>query len=331
MSRTHSLSSVARAAVEKLVSAKTYQEWALNPDEPFACIECVPATSLSADEQAAITSLLHAVRSALPGWPAAAQREAQCHCDDLTLLRFVEARPAGTGAALQMFREAMVWRSTDQRSVSRICVDKHYYAPRGPACAAAWDHFYAGFSSFDRDGFPVFLERLGKVDLSGLAREGEPLLSCLLDAYVNYMETAFRAVRAASCATGEYVKATIVVDTSGFNLSLLRNLNLIKLFASIGPAYYPEVTHRVLIVNAPRFATMAWAILAPMLPKATRDKVSVHSSSATPAVLKRWFDPWELPTYLGGTKPDNECRVPFAMQIPPGLSATLRQGAATPA
>ena len=37
-----------------------------------------------------------------------------------------------------------------------------------------------------------------RVDLAGIAREGEPLLGCVLDAYVVHLETAFRAVRAAS-------------------------------------------------------------------------------------------------------------------------------------
>jgi hypothetical protein len=38
----------------------------------------------------------------------------------------------------------------------------------------------------------------------------------VLDSYVVYLETAFRAVRAASAATGRLVKATIVVDASEF-------------------------------------------------------------------------------------------------------------------
>ena len=44
-----------------------------------------------------------------------------------------------------------------------------------------------------------------------------------------------------------------------------------------GPPNYPEVTCGVLIINAPRFASAAWAIVGPLLPQATRDKVSVLS------------------------------------------------------
>ena len=45
-------------------------------------------------------------------------------------------------------------------------------------------------------------------------------------------------------------------------------------FDHAGPPNYPEVTSGVLIINAPRFASAAWAIVGPLLPQATRDKVS---------------------------------------------------------
>ena len=54
-------------------------------------------------------------------------------------------------------------------------------------------------------------------------------------------------------------------------------------FDHAGPPNYPEVTSGVLIINAPRFASAAWAIVGPLLPQATRDKVSVLSAAASRA------------------------------------------------
>eukprot|EP00964_Phaeocystis_antarctica_P055698 scaffold32784_cov69-Phaeocystis_antarctica.AAC.6 len=136
-----------------------------------------------------------------------------------------------------------------------------------------------------------------------------------------------------------------------------------------GPPNYPEVTSGVLIINAPRFASAAWAIVGPLLPQATRDKVSVLSlaaSRATPhrhphhstftltlttqpslspltthhstftltkvsvlspaaseEALAKLAAAAELPTFLGGSKPESHCFVSRAERVPEGLSEQL--------
>jgi hypothetical protein len=317
------LPSEAQSAAEQLLSTSAHSRCLEDPDEPLSFSDPAPA-KLTVEQSSAVGAFRMAIVADLRSWPAAAQREAKGHLDDLTLFRFMEARPAGLSAALGMFRDAMAWRSTDNRCVNRAFTAHHPMAPDGLLVAAGRKHFYAGFVGFDRNSEPIFGERLGKVDLPGLAREGEPLQQLLMDAYIAYLETAFRMVRAASCATGTLVKSTFVVDATGFSLSMLRHVGLIKAFAAIGPPYYPEVTHSVIIVNAPRFASAAWAIIGPLMPKATREKVSVHSVSTSAAVLAQRFDLTELPGYLGGTKSDSECFVAQALKIPRGLSDELR-------
>lgn len=311
-----------RAAVEELVSPAGYERAAADPDEPFACGD-YDSSSLSVAEASAVAELREVLLAEAKSWPSAAARESHAHMDDFTLLRFVQARPTGTGAAAAMFRESMAWRSTDGRGVGRLFAEHHPRAPATPSNEAARAHFYGGFAGFGVSGEPLLVERLGRVDLAGIAREGEPLLGCVLDAYVVYLETAFRAVRAASAATGRLIKATIVVDTSEFGISTLRHIGQIKTIAGIGPPSYPEVTSGVLIINAPRFASAGWAIVGPLLPKATRDKVSILSAAASVDALAERFDAAELPGFLGGSKSDDECFVSRAELVPEGLSEQL--------
>ena len=71
------------------------------------------------------------------------------------------------------------------------------------------------------------------------------MLDVMLDAYVQYLESVFRVVRAASAASGTLVRAFIVVDCSGLSLSTIRNIGVIKKVASIGPVLCGEHALRV--------------------------------------------------------------------------------------
>ena len=115
----------------------------------------------------------------------------------------------------------------------------------------------------------------------------------------------------------------IIVDARGLSLSTLRHISIIKTVASIGPPYYPEGTHRVLVVNAPRIFAAAWALVSPLLPTRTRNKVSILSASATPAALDEVVAPEQLPAFLGGTKPEEEGTVCQALPVPFGAGAAL--------
>ena len=58
----------------------------------------------------------------------------------------------------------------------------------------------------------------------------------------------------------------------------------------------------MLIVNAPRLFSAAWALVSPLLPARTRAKVSVLSVSETAPALLQLVDAEELPEFLGGRR-----------------------------
>ena len=82
------------------------------------------------------------LKAEMASWPAAAAREGHAHMDELTLLRFLQARPTSTSAAAEMFRESMAWRSADGRGVGRLFAAYHPRAPPTPRNEAGRAHFY---------------------------------------------------------------------------------------------------------------------------------------------------------------------------------------------
>ena len=149
----------------------------------------------------------------------------------------------------------MAWRA--ERQVNLVFAELHPLATATPRHALARTIFYGGYSGVARDGSPVFVERLGKADLAGVNREGEPVLELVMLAYIQYLESCFRTVRHVSAQRGALTKVLIVVDAGGVSLSTVRHISVIKAIAKIGPANYPETTRKVYIVNAP---AGAWVV-----------------------------------------------------------------------
>lgn len=70
-------------------------------------------------------------------------------------------------------------------------------------------------------------------------------------------------------------------------------------------------------MNAPRVFAAAWTMVSPWLPQRSRDKCSVFSASATPAALAEAIASDQLPSYLGGTRPEADVLVARAERIDP--------------
>lgn len=141
----------------------------------------------------------------------------------------------------------------------------------------------------------------------------------------HYLEVAFTSVRLASARTGTLQRATTVVDAAGASMSMLSHLRVIKTVAKIGTSYYPEIMKRVIIVNAPWAAAMAWRVLAPFLPEQTRKKVSIVSKNFLPQLLEE-IDSSEIPISLGGTR-EAPNGVPRTAKIPQSLVEEIRASA----
>ncbi len=268
---------------------------------------------LTADERTAINELRSLIAADETNWSEGARREAASHADDFTLMRFNRARPDSNSAALQMYREAMTYRS--EHEINKLFRELHPLAPKPWSARqkARHAHYFCGFGGFDRDGAPYFVMRVGQADLGGFSRNPN-LLELMMEADACSMEMIFRSVRAGSAATGKFVRARIVVDLTGFSMSTMRHVMIIKQVMKVGPNVFPEGASKVLIVNAPRVFAAAWRIVSPWLPQRSRDKCSLVSCRATPAALDEIIAPEQLPKFLGGTQ--EESLVALAERVP---------------
>jgi hypothetical protein len=59
-----------------------------------------------------------------------------------------------------------------------------------------------------------------------------------------------------------------------------------------------------------------FSLISPLLPTATRAKIQILTASDTPDALAKEIEASELPTFLGGSKPDAECAVAAALPVP---------------
>jgi len=216
---------------------------------------------------------------------------AKDHSDDYTLWRFLVARDWDTTKADAMFRGAMEWRK-------KVGIDELWEAKRGIRKKAPTQGdkcYYGGLCGTSREGGAVMVERLGKVDAKGLAKNKE-VFEELKQSYIIFLERAFRQVR----STGNKTRAIAIVDLEGMSRSHILNISVIKEIAAIGPPNYPEVTCGVFILRAPWVFTLAWKMVRPLLPKDTAAKVSIWGSNFLEALREKVSDE-SIPSYLGGS------------------------------
>lgn len=288
-----------------------------------------PEGALKPDEKEQVIALRKSLDAKLGDLDAAVRAEAEAHMDDFTLARFSIARDGKQAEAQDMFLTTMRFRADKQVNLLRAELHPNATHTAGTSShlrhAAVRNHFHAGWGGCARDGSPFFIENMGKLDVASIDRDPY-LFELMMDAYAcTYLEMAFSSVRVASARSGQMQRATTIVDASGASLSMLSHLRVIKSVAKVGTSYYPEIMKRVLIVNAPWVAAMAWKALAPFLPEQTRKKVSIYSKNFLPQILEE-IDASELPAYLGG-KRETPNGLPRTDKVPSTLGDELRAAA----
>jgi hypothetical protein len=275
------------------------------------------------------SAALAALREALATIDQAQLRAALPGVDDFTLLRFLIAREFDVPAAVSMVAERVEWAL--EVGLDALMAEWRGGAGGKPTTArsrAADQIFYAGVLGVSASGAPLMVERLGKADLAGVNREGEDLLQLLLKSYIAYLETVFRGVTSESVKQQQLVRSVCLVDAAGCSTSTLWHINVVKAVAAIGPAYYPEMNERVLILQAPWVVAKVWAMLAPLLPAHTRGKVSIVEATpeATAAALEGVLEMAAVPDFVdggGAAVPPDVC--PTAL-VPEGIMVQLQGG-----
>ncbi|XP_070579551.1 SEC14-like protein 1 isoform X2 [Ptychodera flava] len=233
---------------------------------------------------------------------------------DAILLRFLRARDFNVEKAHEMLARSLSWRK--QHQVDKIL--KTWVPPE-----VLVQYFSGGWHYVDKDNRPVYVLRLGNMDVKGLMKAvGE---EGVLRHVLSVMEDGLRRTEEATRATGKPIGAwTCIVDLEGLSMrhlwrpgvrALLRVIEVVE-------ANYPETMARLLIVRAPRVFPVLWTLISPFIDENTRKKFMIYGGNdyLEKGGLTDYIDPHYIPDFLTG---DCFCEIPEGGLVPKSLYRSL--------
>ncbi|XP_043504385.1 protein real-time [Polistes fuscatus] len=216
---------------------------------------------------------------------------------DATLLRFLRATEFSVEKAKDMLTQSLHWRKKHQ-------IDKlleEYETPQ-----VIRDYFPGGWHHFDKDGRPLYILRLGQVDVKGLLKstgEDELLLLAL-----HICEEGLLLMDEATTVWGHPVSQwSLLIDLEGLNMRHLwrPGIKALLRIIEIVEANYPETMGRVLIIRAPRCFPILWTLISTFIHENTRKKFIFYCGTdyqeQGEGGLSDYIDPEFIPDFLGGS------------------------------
>ncbi|KAF8093179.1 hypothetical protein N665_0389s0040 [Sinapis alba] len=216
------------------------------------------------------------------------------HDDHHMMLRFLKARKFDIEKAKQMWADMLNWRK--DYGADTIMEDFDF-----EEIDEVVKYYPQGYHGVDKEGRPVYIERLGLVDATKLMKV------TTIDRYVKYhvkeFEKTFKVkFPACSIAAKRHIdQSTTILDVQGVGPSSFNKAakDLLQRIQKIDNDIYPETLNQLYIMNAGIVFRSMWKAVKPFLPPKTTAKIHLLSSKEKSKLLEI-IDANELPEFLGG-------------------------------
>ncbi|SJX61471.1 probable SEC14-phosphatidylinositol(PI)/phosphatidylcholine(PC) transfer protein [Sporisorium reilianum f. sp. reilianum] len=214
--------------------------------------------------------------------------------DDACLCRFFRARKWDLAATEAMFTEAEKWRT-------EFKVDELYHSFEYPEKEKVDQYYPQYYHKTDKDGRPIYIEQLGKLDIKALYQVTTPERQ-IQKLVVEYEKFQRERLPVCSATKAELVETSCtIMDLKNVGVSQFWKVSgYVQQASNIGQHYYPETMGKFYIINAPYIFTTVWSVIKGWLDPVTVEKIKILGHKYQDELLHQ-IPAENLPKELGGT------------------------------